>query len=161
MLRMLRHLRRGGKVAMLLDQNIKPEDGGTFVPFFGLPVPVSMAGAALALRLRCPITSGYLLPEDDGTYHAISGEGVAPEDLPAGHDEPAVGELTRRITGISETAVRNHPSLWLWSYKRWKHVPPDAPAERYPFYSKPYRESAARPAAPAPNDADPGDPDHV
>lgn len=137
MLKMMRHLRRGGDVAMLLDQNVKPEEGGAFVPFFGLPVPVSQAAAALALRLRCPILSAYLLPEGDG-YRVHVGGAIETEDLPSSREPASVLHVTAQITRLCEEAVRRFAPFWLWSYKRWKHVPAGAPAGRYPFYSKPY-----------------------
>lgn len=143
MLRLLRHLKGGGQVAMLLDQNVKPEEGGVFVPFFGLPVPVSRAAAALALRMRCPILSAFMLPEPDGTCRVMAGEAIEPEAFPAGADDDAVLRLTADIAALCERAVRRWPDAWLWSYKRWKHVPAGAPAERYPFYAKPWRPPAA------------------
>lgn len=142
MLRLLRHLKDGGQVALLLDQNVKPEEGGMFVPFFGLPVPISRAAAALALRMRCPILSAYMLPESDGTCRVIAGETIEPDSFPSGDGDEAVNGLTVEIAALCERAVRRWPDAWLWSYKRWKHVPPDAPSERYPFYAKPWRPSA-------------------
>jgi KDO2-lipid IV(A) lauroyltransferase len=143
MLRLLRHLRKGGKVAMLLDQNVKPADGGAFVPFFGLPVPVSMAAATLALRLPCPIETGYMLPQPGGAYLAMAGERILPREYPAPDAPGAVETLTLRIAELCEKAVRRHPDLWLWSYKRWKHIPPGGPTSRYPFYSKRYPAATA------------------
>lgn len=138
MLKLLRHLRRGGKVAMLLDQNTKAEDGGVFVDFFGLPVPVSMAAAALALRTGCEIRFGTLLPDSEGNYHGRIVDAILPEEFGNGHDR-GVDEtraLTQRITSVYERIVREHPEHWLWMYKRWKHIPPGRGREGYPFYSK-------------------------
>ncbi len=50
------HLARGRYVALLLDQNVKQEDGGIFVDFFGLPIPMSNAAAVLAERTGTSIT---------------------------------------------------------------------------------------------------------
>lgn len=143
MLRLLRHLRKGGKVAMLLDQNVKPTEGGIFVPFFGLPVPISMAAATLALRLPCPIETGYMLPQPGGAYLAMAGKRILPRDYPKTGDPGAVEALTLRIAGLCEEIVRQHPDLWLWSYKRWKHIPPGVPAAKYPFYAKRYPPATA------------------
>jgi len=134
-LRLIRHLRAGGKVAMLLDQNVKPEEGGVFVPFFGLPVPVSAAAAALALRLRCPLRSAHLLADEAGDYQVVGFLSLEPVDASA---PGAVETLTARLTAHCESVVRSHPGHWLWSYKRWKHVPPGEDPRRFPFYAKPY-----------------------
>lgn len=135
-LKLLRHLHRGGKVAMLLDQNTKKEDGGTFVDFFGLPVPVSMAAAALALRAGCEIRFGRLLCDPDGTYHATTFGAIPASEFGEDRGPDAVRALTQRITTVYEDLVRGAPEHWLWMYKRWKHIPPGRGRGGYPFYAK-------------------------
>ena len=49
---LLRHLRRGGHVAMLVDQK---QNDGIAVPFFGAPAMTAPALARLGLRFGCPI----------------------------------------------------------------------------------------------------------
>lgn len=38
--------------------------------------------------------------------------------------EEEEGFITRRYAEILESEIRQQPSFWLWSHKRWKHVPP-------------------------------------
>ena len=134
---LLRALREGGKIAILLDQNTLPSEGGVFVPFFGLPVPVSAAGALLGLKTNALFFFGFCLAQPDGRYRCISSGSFMP---PAGHDPAAVEQLTRRIAAELEQVVRAYPGQWLWSYKRWKYVAPGADRARYPFYAKPLPE---------------------
>ena len=134
---LLRALREGGKIAILLDQNTLPSEGGVFVPFFGLPVPVSAAGALLGLKTSALFFFGFCLAQPDGRYRCISTGSFMP---PAGHDPAAVEQLTMRIAAELEQVVRAHPGQWLWSYKRWKYVTPGADRARYPFYAKPLPE---------------------
>ncbi len=132
---LLRHLKQNGKVALLLDQNTKPKEGGVFADFFGRPVPVSAAPAVLALRTGAEICFGYALPLDDGAYEARL-TGVIEPAKSAGTPTPeAVEALTRRIVALTEEAVRRNPRLWLWSYKRWKYIAPGRSREEYPFYA--------------------------
>ncbi len=134
---LLRHLKQNGKVALLLDQNTKPSEGGIFVEFFGRAVPVSTAPAVLSLRTGAEICFGYGLPLEDGAYEARLGGVIEPGIEGMEATTEAVERLTRRIVALTEEAVRRHPDLWLWSYKRWKYIAPGASAAGYPFYAHP------------------------
>lgn len=143
-LKLLRHLKRGGQTALLLDQNTKPSEGGIFVNFFGLPVPVATAAAALAARTGAGLSFGYCLPDDEGRYHATISAVLPTSSFPAGEPASVAAALTSRLTVMAEDAVRSHPEFWAWTYKRWKHVPPWMPREVYPFYAKPLSASELR-----------------
>ena len=133
--RMLRHLQAGGKVGMLLDQNTIPAHGGVFVRFFGWPAPISTAAAVLALRAQAEICFIYCLPEDDGGYRGVLSAVIPPSEFGRDRSPEAVRRLTQRISDLTEAAVRRHPELWLWTYKRWRLVEPGWPLCRYPFYA--------------------------
>ena len=135
---LLRALRAGGKIAILLDQNTLPGEGGVFVPFFGLPVPVSAAGALLGLKTGALFFFGFCLAQPDGHYRCISTGSFTP---PADDSSAALEQLTRRIAAELEQVVRAHPGQWLWSYKRWKYIAPGTEPARYPFYAKPLPEN--------------------
>jgi lauroyl/myristoyl acyltransferase len=144
---LVRTLREVGKVALLLDQNTKPSEGGVFVDFFGLPVPVASTAAALALRTGAEVYVGACIPMPDGTYRA-----PAPRLIPPPVDGAERGDSERAMTaaiakGI-EDLVRAHPEHWLWMYKRWKHVPPGGDRARFPFYAKPPPAISSGAAAP-------------
>ena len=38
-------------------------------------------------------------------------------------EEVEPNEITRRYVVALESMIREHPELWLWSHKRWKHNP--------------------------------------
>jgi len=128
---MLRVLKSNGVVALALDQDTRPADGGAFVPFFGVPVPVSNAAAMLALRLRVPILPGFCRVEPGGRYRGYA----RPALMPADFEGDDVESLTARITAEIEAEIRAAPEQWLWSYKRWKRRQPGADPARYPFYA--------------------------
>jgi len=129
---LLRALRSGRSVAVLLDQNTHPREGGVFVPFFGRPVPVSRVPAALAIRTGTPVLFCFCVPDLRGAY-TIYGRGpVKPSEL--GGDEESV---TRAILAVIEAEVRQNPCFWLWMYKRWKLVPPGESMDGYPYYARP------------------------
>lgn len=131
---LLRTLRSGGKVALLLDQNTRPAEGGVYVDFLGLPVPISDAGAALAIKARADILFGFCIPDADGNYYVYTQPKLTPPEGAA--DKDVVLEYTQAIAHAIEQTIRQHPEAWLWMYKRWKHVPADADRKRWPFYAK-------------------------
>jgi len=128
--RLVRALRAGDRVALLLDQNTVPRVGGTFTPFFGLPVPVSKAAAALAARTDAPIVFVYCVAEEGGVYRAH-----ALPPLTAAEAGERYGGVTEAVTRFIEDAVRAHPGEWGWMYKRWKYIPRGYPRKGYPFYA--------------------------
>lgn len=135
---LLKHLRQGGKIALLLDQNTKPVDGGVFVEFFGLKAPVSSAPALLALRTGAQIVVGVCHPTPDGAYEAPALLHIDRSGLPEDH-QAAVEMLTQRIADALQRRVADYPAHWLWSYKRWKIRPDGEPTSRYPFYTRAIR----------------------
>ena len=138
-LKLARGLRDGAKWAILLDQNTEPRHGGIFVPFFGLPVPVSAAPAALARKMGVQILLAFCLPEPGGRYRMFFPGTLTVEKGQT--DEASVADLTARMTAAVEAVIRQHPHCWLWMYKRWKFKPaPDAPGP-WPFYARPMSEA--------------------
>lgn len=134
---MVRELRQKGRIALLIDQNVHPNNGGVFVNFFGLPVPVSPAASVLCARTGAAAVVVCFLPDERGHYLGFSrsamtvGEGGVPES-----------EATQRMTDELEGMIRENPGRWLWAYKRWRYVPPGADRSRYPFYAEPWEPRA-------------------
>ena len=134
--KLVRCLRDGGTVGLLLDQNTDPDEGGTFADFFGKPVSVSPAAGSLASLTGAEIIFAYALPRPDGTYLGEMPHLIPAAEIAALDRATAAQELTQRITGFYEEAIRVHPECWLWSYKRWRHVPPGMPKDGFPYYAK-------------------------
>jgi len=133
---LLRVLAEEGKLGLLLDQNTPPAEGGIFVDFFGVPAPSSPAGASLALRTGAEIGFGFCLPQPDGTYYVETARIIRPS-LRTGEDiKSATQRLTREILEVIEEAIRKNPGHWLWTYKRWKFLPPGRGRAGYPFYAR-------------------------
>ncbi|MCE9614047.1 MAG: hypothetical protein K8T26_07200 [Lentisphaerae bacterium] len=131
---MLAVIRRGGRIALLLDQNTLPHEGGLFVNFFGLPVPVSRAAASLARHTKAAVVMGYCKVDAAGRYRVFAQAPLFLHTL----DETAA---TQVIIDRVEAIIRDCPGHWLWMYKRWKYVPAGAPRERYPYYARPAPEA--------------------
>ena len=134
---LVRHLRAAGTVGLLLDQNTAPREGGIFVDFFGKPVAVSPAAGLLASLTGAEIIFAFALPQPDGTYRGELPHVIAAEEIAALERAVAAPLLTQRITGFYEEAIRARPECWLWSYKRWRHIPVGMSAAGFPSYAKP------------------------
>jgi len=128
--KMLRELRAGRCVALLMDQNTRPREGGVFLPFCGLPVPVSQAVEVLQRRTGAALCIAFCLPAADGRYYSKHVKILRP--APAADDPLAV---TRLVLAEIEAMVRHHPESWLWSYRRWRFVPAGQRLDEYPFYA--------------------------
>lgn len=124
-------LKQEGTVALLLDQDTLPSDGGVFVPFFGVPVPVATAAAGLALKLKVPMLLAFCRADEKGYYRCYAPEVLLPEALVGLSSE----DVTARLTAYLEQEIRRNPGFWLWSYKRWKRRIPGFDLSRYPFYA--------------------------
>lgn len=133
---LLKALRGSGKIALLLDQNTKPVEGGVFVDFLGRPAPISSAAALLAIRLQVPILVAFALPDGKGGYRSTTPQIVDRTALPES-DAEALRVLTQRIADVIAAQIRLTPEFWIWSYKRWKIRPPGSRPSDFPYYSRP------------------------
>jgi KDO2-lipid IV(A) lauroyltransferase len=123
---MRKTLRRGGVIALLVDQSRRRE--GVDVDFFGHRVTTTPAPAFLSIRCNCPILPIFCTREPDGrlTIHVESPLEVKRSgDL---HDD--IQASTQLMTDVVEYMVRKYPEQWLWAHKRWKKYYPHL----YPEY---------------------------
>jgi Kdo2-lipid IVA lauroyltransferase/acyltransferase len=125
---LLHALRSKGMIGLLLDQNTRPDEGGIFVPFFGLPVVVSNAAGLLAHKTGVPVVVVVAVADAKGVYHFACSDLLSPEGLSA-------DEITRIVTEKLEALVREYPANWLWSYKRWRYYRRTDDARSFPAYA--------------------------
>ncbi|MBT3193229.1 MAG: lysophospholipid acyltransferase family protein [Verrucomicrobia bacterium] len=127
----IRALRAGRGTALLVDQNVLPKEGGVFVPFFGLPVPVTKAVGSLWSRTQAKIMVSWCIPDEHGVYtvHSKTPFPEAGEDLSS-------DEIAARVTKGLEDIIREQPEYWLWSYRRWRYYQEGDDPSLYPFYAR-------------------------
>jgi KDO2-lipid IV(A) lauroyltransferase len=116
----LRALRRGRMVGILLDQNASRHEG-VFVPFFGRPASTSRAMAVLALRTRTPIVPVFARREPGARHRVVV---QPPLEVPVSPEPEGVVTLSARCTAAIEAAIRQAPDQWLWMHDRWRTRPP-------------------------------------
>ena len=131
-LHLLRALREGDIVGLLLDQFTATTEGGMFVDLLGLPAPISRIAGTLHCRLRCEIHVCMCLHEGNGHYRAVD-IAILPSDSTLSEDE-----VTQWIADRFSEAIRRNPEQWLWMYRRWRHIKPGTDPALYPYYAHPY-----------------------
>jgi KDO2-lipid IV(A) lauroyltransferase len=131
----LRHimkaLKQGGSTALLVDQNTLPDEGGMFVPFFGLPVPVTKAVGALWARTQARPVVVWCTVDAAGVYTAYAKPPVVTAE-----EDVSVETVTLRVTQELEGVIRDNPEHWLWSYKRWRFYRAEDSVDAFPFYAE-------------------------
>ncbi len=125
---MVRHLARGGCVAILTDQR----SGGTWFDFIGQPARTATAAAELALKFGLPLVPSYGIRRgDDPAAVDVVFESPIP------HSDPKT--MTQALNDSLAARVRANPEQYLWLHWRWgnpnrKPQPPESdrtgPAER-------------------------------
>jgi KDO2-lipid IV(A) lauroyltransferase len=113
---MFRVLREGGRLGLLLDQRVRPEEA-IEVDFFGRPAWTSPIVARLAAKTGAAILPAFGDHAPGGRYRV---EFLAPIEAGPADDEASVRELTRRCVALYETVIRRAPERWLWMHRRWK-----------------------------------------
>jgi Kdo2-lipid IVA lauroyltransferase/acyltransferase len=120
----LRTLREGGTVAILVDQNVLPEEG-IFVPFFGRLAATTPALALFQLKTDAAVVPAFVWPEGGGRYRLELGPPILADSFRAPGDdrEAAVRRATARYMEVTEAVVRGKPEAWLWMHNRWRTRP--------------------------------------
>lgn len=106
---LIRHLKGGGVVAVLLDQHVLD---GAVIDFIGQPASTGTAVAALAARLKVPMIPAYGTRQPDGEHIAIDFEAPLAPGTPEAMTQAAADSLSAR--------VRAHPGQYYWLHRRWK-----------------------------------------
>jgi KDO2-lipid IV(A) lauroyltransferase len=126
----VRALRKGSLLALLLDQNVSPAEG-VFVPFFGRLACTRAGPAQLAMSTGAPIVPMFLHRDaaDPARHVARFHPALATQDGRA--DEAALAANVRIMTRAVEAEIRAAPELWTWAHRRWRTQPPGEPRPRY------------------------------
>jgi Kdo2-lipid IVA lauroyltransferase/acyltransferase len=122
---MLRALREGKGIAVLMDQNVSTEDR-IFVDFLGRPASTTPAVGLLKLKTDAALLAAYSFPLPGNRYRFIY---TPPLEVSlTGDREDDVRRITQECTRTIERFVKEHPECWLWMHRRWKTRPPQEPA---------------------------------
>lgn len=106
---MVRHLRSGGMLGMLVDQHM---GHGEELTFFGRPALTALSAAELALKYDALLIPTYAVRRADGLSFDI----IVEPPIPAGTPEA----MTQGLNDSLEALVRQHLDQWFWIHRRWK-----------------------------------------
>lgn len=106
---MLKFLKAGNAIAMLIDQHMT---AGAPLRFFGHTAYTALSAAELALRYDALLVPCYGIRQADG----LSFEMIVEPPIP--HSTPE--EMTQALNDSLEAQVRANMSQWLWVHRRWK-----------------------------------------
>jgi KDO2-lipid IV(A) lauroyltransferase len=118
---MLRTLRAGGTVGILVDLNTHPHEA-VFVDFFGIPASTTSGLATLALRTGAAVLPVFI-PWDERRRRFVLHVDPPLEIERTGHEAEDVRRLTSLFTSVIESYVRRFPGQWLWIHRRWNTRP--------------------------------------
>lgn len=117
---MLKALKEGKGIAILIDQNVTTEDR-IFVDFFGRAASTTPAVGLLKIRTDAAVLPAFALPLGKGRYRFSYGR---PLEIPlTGDRKTDVLRITQEYTRAIEEQIRRYPEYWLWMHRRWKTRP--------------------------------------
>jgi KDO2-lipid IV(A) lauroyltransferase len=116
---MLRQLKTGGGVGILIDQRVR-EDQGIEVPFFGHPAWTHPILARVARKTGAPVVPTFALRDAPGRYTLRYEAPLMVEDLTESERDDV--PLTTSYMAVLEAAIRDRPEQWLWYHDRWKQL---------------------------------------
>lgn len=109
---MVRHLKSGGMLGLLIDQHM---GHGADLTFFGVSAQTALSAAELALKYDALLVPTYAVRLPDGLNFRIIVE------APIAHGTPEA--MTQALNDSLEALVRKHPDQWFWIHRRWKRKP--------------------------------------
>ena len=133
---MLRAIRDGRKVVVLMDQNAHAEEG-VFAPFFSRLACTRSAPVLVAMKRGVPILPVFPFRRGESARHEA--RALAPLYFDASATDAGDESLTRNVADMNrviERVIRQAPDHWLWAHRRWRTRPgaPADAAERGPVY---------------------------
>ncbi len=106
---LVRHLRSGGFIAILLDEKYAE---GARLPFLGVPALTSLSAAQLALKYDLPMVPAYGTRNADGSSFDVEFEAPIP------HTDSQT--MTQAFNDSLSARIRDKPEQWYWFLERWK-----------------------------------------
>ena len=114
---LMKGIKEGKSLGLLVDQSVHPEKGGLWIRFFGKPLPVSAAPAFFAAKAKVPIAVAWSRPLKNGHYRCEVVDVIAPDEA------RDIWATTQRCARDLERIIRRHPSCWVLNYNLYSDVP--------------------------------------
>ncbi len=122
----LKEIRNGRMVGILIDQNVDTMNG-VLVDFFSRKAYTTFGLARLALATRTTIHSAFIFRDPERKFHHTLRIGLPLSMDPDAPREEEMERLTLCCNQELEKVIRQAPDQWLWFHRRWKTRPPGEP----------------------------------
>jgi KDO2-lipid IV(A) lauroyltransferase len=108
-IKMVRHLRKGGFFALLVDQKFQ---SGHLIPFLGIDALTPIAAAELALRYDLPLVPAFGTRDENNLNIHVEFE------QPIEHSDALT--MTKEVNDRISARILDKPEQWYWLHKRWE-----------------------------------------
>ncbi len=112
---MLRFLRDGGMLGILIDQHMPR---GAPLRFFGRRALTALSAAEMALKYNALVVPVYGRRLPDGLNFELIIEAPVPHGTPE--------EMTQALNDSLEARIREDMAQWLWIHRRWRGQSPES-----------------------------------
>lgn len=112
---LLRELRAGRSIGMIMDQRV---DSGVPLPFFGIDKLTTLVPARLALKHDCDLVPLRTERLGGSRFRVTFYAPLQPDD-PTASDIEQAKQVTRKINLLFESWIRERPEDWWCSKRRW------------------------------------------
>ena len=120
---LLKALKMGKVVGLLLDQHLGERQGGVEVSFFNHKALHSPSASILARSLDALIIPIFIHTENYKSYKITFYEPI--ELLKTENREADILKMTQAQALVTQKIIENDPNQWFWVHKRWKGFYPD------------------------------------
>ena len=117
---LMKGIKEGKSLGLLVDQTVDPEKGGLWIRFFGKPLPVSAAPAFFAAKAKVPIVVAWSRPLKNGHSRCEVVDVITPNEA------RDIWGTTQRCAHDLERIIRRHPSCWVLNYNFYNNRITDA-----------------------------------
>jgi len=115
---MMKSLKAGTPVGVVVDQNTRTKDG-LLVDFFGKEARHTPVVSILARRTDALVVPVYSFSDD---YRKWRVRFYPPLEIRKSDDmQKDIEEFTQKQAEVTERVIRSKPDEWFWLHKRWKN----------------------------------------
>ncbi len=117
MLSMVKRLKQGGNVGILIDQK-SGHQGSVKVDFFGEPAETTLSVAMLKEKLDPLVVPFFAVRVGEGKYRILIETPVEYEGDETGDER--LEKMTQQYNSVMESVIRDYPAQWFWVHNRWR-----------------------------------------
>ncbi len=120
---LLKALKNGKAIGLLLDQHLGAKQGGIEVEFFGHKVLHSPSASILARNFNIDVIPIYVSTDNYSDYIITFYQPIP--FIKTDNKEEDIKNMTQAQAKVMEDVIRAKPDEWFWVHKRWKGFYPE------------------------------------